>query len=283
MPSATRTTPPEALRAEPPPLWAWLAQAGKPRILLLAALALIPLAGLLAAWLVPAFQGAGQWAAPLAAMAASAAALLPLALVLGKLVRDLERGQRQAKIMGAVDPVTGAASRPHFLALVEREFARSRRYGSGAAVLLVDVDRYRRVLEGRDESAGDAVLREVARSILSTLRGADALARFGNAQLAVFLAQADPLGALDVAERLRERAEHLEVMWRDQRLRVTVSVGVAMMRPAHLSLQAVVDDADTALGAARHAGGNCVRAAPVDPRRLPSLGPSVGDKAAGPI
>jgi len=247
------------------------------------ALALVALAGAMAVWLTPLFAGAGHLAAPLAAMTAAAAALLPLALLVVKLVHDLERGERRAQIMGAVDPVTGAGSRAQFLALAEREFARSRRYGTGAAVLLVDVDRFRRLLEGRDESAGDMALRDIARSTLATLRGADALARFGNAQLAVFLAQADPLGALDVAERVRERVEHLEVHWRDQRIRVTVSVGVAMMRPAHLTLQAVVDDAEAALGAARHAGGNCVRAAPVDPRRLPSLGPSVGDnQAAGP-
>jgi hypothetical protein len=49
-----------------------------------------------------------------------------------------------------------------------------------------------------------------------------------------------------------------------QRLRVTVSTGVAHLRPAHLSLQSLVDDAQDAVTAARAAGGNCVRAAPVD-------------------
>jgi diguanylate cyclase (GGDEF)-like protein len=100
--------------------------------------------------------------------------------------------------------------------------------------------------------------------------------------VAVFLAHADLLGALDVAERIRERIEQLEIIWHDQRLRATVSIGVVLMRPAHLSLQAVVEDAEAALGAARHAGGNCVRAAPVDPRRLsrPGVGPSVDDNQA---
>jgi diguanylate cyclase len=108
--------------------------------------------------------------------------------------------------------------------------------------------------------AGDLVLREIAASTQATLRGADALARFGHAQLAVFLAHADPLGALDVAERIRERIEQLEIAWREQRLRATVSVGVVLMRPAHLSLQAVIDDAEAALGAARHAGATaCAR------------------------
>ncbi len=222
--------------------------------------------------------------APLAAALAALLVVAPLSALMVRLAREIERSRRELVSVGSRDMLTGVANRPHFLGLAEREFARSRRYGHGAALLLVDVDRFRRVSEGRDASAGDAVLRELARHTLQTLRGADALARFGNAQLAVFLAQADPLGALDAAERIRERIEQLEVLWHDDRLRVTVSVGVAVLRPAHQSLQAVIDDAEAALGAARHAGGNCVRAAPVDPARSQAMGPSVGDnQAAGPL
>lgn len=241
------------------------------------------LAGAAVAWLLLSLPAPAAVAPLLAAVAAALVASLPLGLLLVKCSRDLQRARAMALAAGALDPITGVASRDAFLALAEREFARSRRYGIGAALLLVDVDRFRRLVEGHEADAGDLVLREIAASTQATLRGADALARFGHAQLAVFLAHADPLGALDVAERLRERIEQLEIAWRDQRLHATVSVGVVLMRPAHLSLQAVIDDAEAALGAARHAGGNCVRAAPIDPRRLAqgSPGPSVGDKQAG--
>ena len=89
------------------------------------------------------------------------------------------------------------------------------------------------------------------------------LTRFSASQMAVFLAPADATGALDVAERIRERAEQMEVPFQPLQLRLTVSVGVAHLRPAHLNLQSLMDDADDALAAARQAGGNCVRAAPV--------------------
>ncbi|MCA0241341.1 MAG: GGDEF domain-containing protein [Proteobacteria bacterium] len=248
---------------------------GSALALLAAGLAWLLTAGPLEGWLPPAG----------AVLLATLAAVLPLTLLLAKISRDLERGRHLALAAGALDPVTGISARGPFVALAEREFARSRRYGIGAALLLVDVDRFRRLSEGPDGADGvasDLVLREIAASTQTTLRGADALARFGHAQLAVFLAHADPLGALDVAERIRERVEQLEIAWRDQRLRATVSVGVVLMRPAHLSLQAVIDDAEAALGAARHAGGNCVRSAPVDPRRLAHgpRGPSVGDNQA---
>lgn len=253
----------------------------------LAATAAVVLAaiGAAVAWLLAA--GAlpgGAWGAAAAAAVGAVLATLPLALALAWTMRAAERGRSQALLAGAVDPATGVPSRPAFLALAEREFARSRRYGIGAAMLLVDVDRFRRLVESQEPALADLLLREIAASTQATLRGADALSRFGTAQLAVFLAHADPLGALDVAERIRERIEQLEIVWHDQRMRATVSVGVVMMRPAHLSLQAVIDDAEAALGAARHAGGNCVRSAPVDPRRQRQpgpAGPSVGDKAAG--
>jgi diguanylate cyclase (GGDEF)-like protein len=181
---------------------------------------------------------------------------------------------------------TGMA-RPLFMDLAEREWARARRYGSGAALVLIDVDRYARLCEARGPSAGDAVLGELLRLTAPSLRPADILTRYSETQMAVLLAQADATGALDVAERIRERAEQLEVPLDSahaptQRLRITVSAGVAHLRPAHLSLQALVDDAEDALAVARQAGGNCVRAAPIDPARARGLGAGRGERRAQP-
>ena len=139
---------------------------------------------------------------------------------------------------------------------------------TGAALLLVDVDRYARLCEARGPAAGEAVLAALLGQTGPTLRTADVLTHFGSAQMAVFLAHADATGALDVAERIRERAEQMDVpldgAQPPQRLRVTVCVGVAHLRPAHLSLSSLIDDAQDAVAVSRQAGGNCVRAAPVD-------------------
>lgn len=285
LPSMSRLSEPTpvahaATCAVPSPTWLGRLWPLTPR-LALALVAASTLAGGGLGWLMlqlHALSGLASLAVLAAALAASG---LP-ALLLLKASRELECARAVALAAGALDPLTGISARGPFLALAEREFARSRRYGIGAALLLVDIDRFRRLIDEPERAAGELVLREVAASIQFTLRGADALARFGSAQIAVFVAHADALGALDVAERIRERVEQLEIACRDQRLRATVSVGVVLMRPAHLSLQAVIEDAEAALGAARQAGGNCVRAAPVDRRRLPQgwRGPSVGDNQA---
>jgi diguanylate cyclase len=207
-----------------------------------------------------------------------------MAALLLKLARQLERAQDLLARFDTLDMLTGVANRTHFMALADREWARARRYGHGAGIVIIEVDRYRRICELRGNAAGDAVMRELATVVGRSLRGADALARYTPSQLVVLLAQADTTGALDVAERVREHAEALEVPWTDYHLRLTISAGVATLRPAHLQLQALVQDAEAAVEAARQAGGNCVRAAPLDAPRPAARDASLGDnRAAGPL
>jgi len=227
------------------------------------------LAAVLAWLLVQSLDMNPALAAGLGAAVGLVAAAVPVGLLLRRLAPPTPP---LADAAPAIDPGTGAASHAALLNMAAREWSRARRYGTGAAVLLVDVDRFARLCDARGPDAGEAVLRELARQIAPTLRGADVLARSGGAQLAVFLVQADAMGALDVAERIRERAEQLEVPWHPQRLRFTVSLGVAHLRPAHDSVQALFDDAGDAVQAAREAGGNCVRAAPVERRGAPEAG-----------
>jgi diguanylate cyclase len=256
-------------------------------------LALVLLAAAAAAafeWMGVELLGADHaWLAP----AAAAAAVLLAALPAVWLVQRLMRGQASLGGIAAEALKTPIGThKPLFLELAGREWARARRYGSGAALLLVDVDRFARMVESRGGAASDAVLSELLRQTAPTLRGADLLTRFSDAQMAVFLAHSDSTGALDVAERIRERAEQMEVPLEQEgllrRLRVTVSVGVAQLRPAHLNLQTLIDDAQDAVLAARQAGGNCVRAAPVELSRLrlqqgsPGTGGGRGDHRARP-
>ena len=225
----------------------------------------------------------GPAAAPLAAALSVAALSLPLGWLVLTLQRQVEQGRQQLQRLGA-SPSAGHAGRAQFIGLAEREWARVRRYGGEPALLLVEVDRFPRLLEARGVDAGEAVMRELLRDLGPSLRGGDAYARFGGSQVAVWLTQADPIGALDVADRIRERSEALEIAWHQQTVKFTVSVGVAAVRPVHPNLTSLIADAEAAVLAARQAGGNCVRAAPVDPTRSRQIGPSVGDnQAAGPL
>ena len=210
------------------------------------------------------------WAALWGSVLGVAAAVLPAALALGRVhAGGPAHGVEPAAPDDGVSVVTPS---PLFFQLAEREWARARRYSTGAALLLVDVDRYLRLCETRGGEAGAAVLANLLRNTAAHLRGADVLTQFADGQMAVFLAQSDATGALDVAERIRERAEKLDLAWAGQPLCITVSVGVAHLRPVHPHLPALIEDARDALAAARQAGGNCVRAAPLEAGRAPRVG-----------
>ena len=236
------------------------------------------------------FGSGVAWVAPVAAAVGVVVGLLTGLLTgllpLNALLQHRWRASQARSVQAAGVFATGMA-RPLFMDLAQREWARARRYGSGAALVLIDVDRYARLCEARGQHAGDVVLNELLRLTAPTLRPADILTRYSETQMAVLLAQSDATGALDVAERIRERAEQIEVKLESaaappQKLRVTVSAGVAHLRPAHLSLQALIDDAEDAVTAARQAGGNCVRSAPVEAGRSPAAGPSHAERRAQP-
>jgi diguanylate cyclase (GGDEF)-like protein len=197
-----------------------------------------------------------------------ALALAPaVGALLVRLVVELERANSQIGVMATQDELTGVANRRHFIYTAEREMARCRRYDTDGAVLLIDADHFRRINDTHGHLAGDALLREMARAAGRSLRQPDVLARFGGEELAIFLPHTDPLGALDVAERVREQVGALRLVWQGRKVGTTVSIGVAALGSGHATLDALLRDADAALREAKQAGRNCVRAAPIQPRR----------------
>lgn len=166
----------------------------------------------------------------------------------------------------ARDALTGAYTQQHFVVATDREWSRIRRHGEDAALLMVDLDHFKRLNDEHGKSAGDAMLVEITRLASSTLRPYDLLARFGGGVLVVYLPHTDPLGALDVAERIRERAFAMRLPWHGLPLRATISVGVAGIGSGHARLDEVIADAGAALREAKSAGRNCVRSAPIPPR-----------------
>jgi diguanylate cyclase (GGDEF)-like protein len=162
------------------------------------------------------------------------------------------------------DAETGMFHRPAFLALAERDWVRAGRYGGEVALLVIEVDRLRQMTDTAGPRVADALLAGLGRQVLASLRAADLLARFDDAQLAIFLPQADATGALDVADRVREMVERLSLPGLPDGAKFSASVGVAVQRPLHQPLTALVGLAQQALQSARQAGGNCVRSAHPD-------------------
>lgn len=182
------------------------------------------------------------------------------------------------------DALTGAYTQQHFVAAADREWSRLRRLNEDAALLMVDIDHFKDINEQFGQACGDAVLVEITRQVSATLRQYDLLARFGGGVLVVYLPHTDPIGALDVAERIRERVVAFRLNWNGRSVKASVSVGVAGIGATHGALDEVIADAGAALREAKSAGRNCVRASPIPPRRGAASGQSVGapQRPAGP-
>ena len=169
--------------------------------------------------------------------------LVQIRLVLGRVLRRLlEQSQ--------VDPLTGVSNRRGFTIALEGAHHRASRAGSAYGLLMVDIDHFKRINDEQGHPAGDQVLRRVAAMLTETVRSGETVGRIGGEEFCLLLPTADRAGALRLAERVRAAVQ--------AHTPVTVSVGVALVRPAWERAEAALERADRALYQAKHEGRNRV-------------------------
>jgi diguanylate cyclase (GGDEF)-like protein len=148
--------------------------------------------------------------------------------------------------------------------VAQREIARVSQRGGSVAVLVLDMDHFKRINDEHGHLAGDAALKCVGSALAEEVRGYDAVGRFGGEEFVALLPGIGAPDALHAAERLRRRIESLAVAMPggDQTLRVTASIGVALCPNHGDSVDDVLRAADNAMYQAKWAGRNTVRLAP---------------------
>ena len=165
--------------------------------------------------------------------------------------------QRQA----LTDVLTGCHNRRAFEHQIERDLHLATRSEQSLSLLLLDIDKFKSVNDRFGHDTGDAVLRLLAKTLREELRRVDTAARLGGEEFAVILPQADMVGALAVAERLRQRLESLDM---PKVGRVTASFGVATFPFHGTDRTTLLDTADRALYQAKDTGRNRVCLPPDD-------------------
>jgi diguanylate cyclase (GGDEF)-like protein len=162
--------------------------------------------------------------------------------------------------MAEVDGLTGACNQRHFRTLLARETERARSTGQPLALLMADVDHFKRVNDAHGHPAGDAVLRHVAATLTRRLRRSDVLARYGGEEFAVILPGSDGRAAAAVGEQLRAEIERSPAPLPSTggTLGVTVSIGVAALPDDAGDENGLVEAADRALYGAKREGRNRV-------------------------
>lgn len=154
------------------------------------------------------------------------------------------------------DPLTGLWNRRHFTEMVNGELGRVRRHHSEAALLLLDLDHFKRVNDTRGHAAGDEVLRHFSALIGSRLRDGDIFARLGGEEFAILLPCVDAVGAMRAADRFRRMIVDNPASVQSGPVPFSVSIGVSMLLADDEGFDSVFARADEALYAAKHGGRN---------------------------
>lgn len=169
--------------------------------------------------------------------------------------QNFEEMQRLA----ITDSLTGLYSRRYFFEYAENEIQRSVRYQKDLSMVMLDIDHFKKVNDQFGHIIGDLVLRNVADVCRSVVRQVDVLCRFGGEEILILLPETDGEEALNVAERLCRAIAESVLQTDSGPVRVTVSVGLAALDPAHDTLARMITAADQALYMAKDAGRNSVR------------------------
>jgi diguanylate cyclase (GGDEF)-like protein len=156
------------------------------------------------------------------------------------------------------DPLTGLYNRRYMEDALDRYVSLAERTGNSTAVVMIDLDNFKRLNDENGHAKGDAVLRDVAAQLIGGLRPSDVVARYGGEELMVILPGCSLEGAEMKAENLRARIEGLSEA---HGVPISASFGIAAVPETSTSPADVVPMADAALYVAKQAGKNCIRLA----------------------
>ena len=174
----------------------------------------------------------------------------------------LESVNRELERLSLQDGLTGLSNRRHFDMTLEEEFKRATRAHTPLALLMIDVDYFKRFNDTYGHPAGDDCLKQLSNALrLAHSRPGDLAARYGGEELVVLLPNTDINGAVELSERFRQAVLALEMPHAGNPVGlVTVSIGVAACHPArnNSSSNTLIEAADKALYRAKDTGRNQV-------------------------
>jgi diguanylate cyclase (GGDEF)-like protein len=178
---------------------------------------------------------------------------------LEKVNAELQSKQRDLERLTRLDGLTGLYNRRTFVELTDLELVRAQRQGSATAILLLDLDHFKRVNDTWGHPAGDAVLKNVASVVSKSVRSTDLVGRLGGEEFIILLPGTSVLAARKLAEKVRSRLEANPTLFEQTTIRTTASIGLAGTTAAEKrEFDQLYNDADKALYAAKQRGRNQV-------------------------
>lgn len=169
-------------------------------------------------------------------------------------IKMFEKIQRQARI----DGLTGLENHKTFYDVLEKELWRSRRYGGKISLIMVDVDNLKGINDTYGHRMGDKVIKQVSRKIKECIRQIDTASRYGGDEFAVILPNTSLAEATVVAERMVEAVSKMSVVYKNETVKISISVGVGRY-DSDSNPEEITNRSDQALYTAKQAGKNMVK------------------------
>jgi len=201
-------------------------------------------------------------------------ALVGLSLEMQAQTSNLQEQNQQLKVQATTDRLTQLNNRASFDESMSEAFLNSTKNGNPLSLIMLDVDKFKRINDTYGHPAGDSVLRALAQLVRKTGRPGDTCARFGGEEMVIVLPNTSRATATAIAEALRKAAQTLAVRHEVHSITFTISLGVATFekgvpftQPAHL-----LKAADLAVYKAKHSGRNNVKVFTLPPVPAPVPG-----------
>ncbi len=177
---------------------------------------------------------------------------------LATIVDITERKQLELELqrLATTDALTGVANRRSFIEQAERELERARRHSLPLALVMMDIDHFKRINDSLGHAGGDAAIRQVVQACAQLVRRLDVIGRLGGEEFALLLPQTELAAAQPLVERLR--AQIAALMPDQAGGALTASFGITALRAGDCRVDELLLRADEALYAAKHQGRNCV-------------------------
>jgi diguanylate cyclase (GGDEF)-like protein len=167
--------------------------------------------------------------------------------------------QHDTKMLASTDALTGLLNRHAFHERFNQEYERFRRYGSFLSLVVADCDNLKMFNDTYGHPAGDEVLRNISHILRENTRGSDVVARYGGDEFVILLLHSNSMNAFNIAKRFNKKVEDYVFLLQDQKLKTTISTGVATVPNETIhSQEDFLDSADQALYEAKLKGKNQV-------------------------
>jgi diguanylate cyclase (GGDEF)-like protein len=173
-------------------------------------------------------------------------------------LQELEEANRELARKNTLDELTGLNNRRFYNQKIQAEFRRSKRNLTPLSLVLIDIDHFKQVNDTHGHQAGDHCLKHLAQIIKNSLkRSTDIGCRYGGEEFCLIVPDTDTLGAIELAENLRQKVSQSQCEFEDLTMKVTISCGVSTyIQQADASPEILFAAADKALYQAKHKGRN---------------------------